>query len=209
MFWWIVIVLITDTDLDVVGECRRVLSLRGCREGRLRRRWEADGKEAGQTRPLGLGLWIRWTQRVGRSVQLRSVGHGPQLRTHQLRARHQRGASHRWPTDRRAGRETRAVPGGRRETSALSRAHREARPGARRPPSAIPGQGTGQDPGRPSRALPRVRATALARLRQGTPRARLRNLRLRSRPRLRFQQQLRDPPLMVFLYTLHSLYYYH
>jgi len=117
---------------------------------------------------------------VGRSVQLRSAGFRPRLRSHQFRARYQRGASRRRPTDHRAGRETRTIPGGRRETGAVPRARRETRPGARRPPCTVPGQGAGQDPGSTPCALPGVRATARARLRQGTPRPRLRYLRLRS-----------------------------
>jgi len=215
MLWWIVCVDYSITDVDVVvGECWRGLSLCRRREGhRPRRRWEACGKEAGQTRPLGLGLWIWRTQWVGRSVKLRSAGCRPQLRTHQFCARHQRSAGHRRPTDHRSGRETRAVPSDRWETRAVPRAHWEARPGARRPPSAIPGQGAGQDPGRSPCTLSSVRATARARPRQRTSRAWIWYLRLWSRPWFRLQQQLRDPPLIAFLYAaniiiiIYILYY--
>jgi len=68
---------------------------------------------------------------MGRSVQLRSVGNRPQLWTHQLRARHQRGAGRCGPADHCAGRKTRTVPGGRRETGSVPRARRETRASAR------------------------------------------------------------------------------
>lgn len=123
---------------------------------------------------MGPGLRIRRPQRLGRSVQLRSAGIRSQLRARELRARHQRGADRGGQADHRAGRETRAVPGGRRETGPVSRSRRETRAGAHRQAGTLSRQSAGENPCRAPRAISRVRAKACARLHQGTPRTRLR-----------------------------------